>query len=172
MGKCFFNGSNFLAVTITGTFSENGEQFICSNVYYYGSNDISISFTLGNNVKVSGDFLYIYDDSISGYSAYPIAVNQLSYGPILSSIENIPVVKIADQAFYTMSSTMVKTSSIDIPVSITKIGLSAFYNCTSIETINFEGTIDQWNAITFGSNWNYNVPATYVQCSDGQVPLS
>ena len=30
----------------------------------------------------------------------------------------------------------------------------------------------QWNAIVFGTNWNKNVPATYVTCSDGKVSLS
>jgi hypothetical protein len=37
--------------------------------------------------------------------------------------------------------------------------------------INFVGTTEQWGAITLGNRWNNYVPATYVQCSDGQVAL-
>lgn len=61
--------------------------------------------------------------------------------------------------------------SIIIPNSVTEIGHEAFRDCTSLENIIFEGTIAQWNAITKGTDWNLNVPATYVQCSDGQVAL-
>lgn len=63
-------------------------------------------------------------------------------------------------------------SSIVIPDGVQTIGVNAFYGCTSIENISFTGTTDQWNAMSKGTSWNYNVPATYVQCSDGQVPLS
>ena len=49
--------------------------------------------------------------------------------------------------------------------------LKAFEYCEALTTIKFEGTIEQWNAITKGTNWKYGVPATYVQCSDGIVTL-
>ena len=62
-------------------------------------------------------------------------------------------------------------TSIIIPGGVTLIDNHAFNNCSSLTSITFEGTIEQWNAITKGSNWNRNVPATYVQCSDGQVAL-
>ena len=51
-------------------------------------------------------------------------------------------------------------------------GEGAFDNCTNLTTIIFEGTTAQWNSIQKGKYWNRNVPATYVQCSDGQVALT
>lgn len=63
-------------------------------------------------------------------------------------------------------------TSVVIPDSITDILSYAFYDCLNLTIINFNGTIAQWNAIIKGNNWNYNVPATYVQCTDGQVPLN
>ena len=62
-------------------------------------------------------------------------------------------------------------TSITIPNSVTGIGRMAFYSCTSLTSIIYEGTKAQWNAIPKGPNWNYNVPAAYVQCSDGQANL-
>jgi hypothetical protein len=41
----------------------------------------------------------------------------------------------------------------------------------ALTNIVYEGTIAQWNAIEFTPNWNTNVPATSVTCSDGVVPL-
>lgn len=65
--------------------------------------------------------------------------------------------------------------SVVISDSVTIIGANAFRNCTNLTSIVFEGTVEQWNAVSkwtgAAENWNYNVPATYVQCSDGQVAL-
>ena len=58
-----------------------------------------------------------------------------------------------------------------IPNTITKINYSAFIGCKSLTEIIFQGTIEQWNAIEKYNYWNDYVPATYVQCTDGQVTL-
>ena len=63
-------------------------------------------------------------------------------------------------------------SSVTIPAGITKICNDAFYECTSLETITFEGTVEEWNALDFGGFWNGGVPATEVICSNGTVALS
>ena len=62
-------------------------------------------------------------------------------------------------------------TSIEIPYSVTSIGEGAFLSCRSLTSINFNGTKEQWDAITKGSFWKDNVPATYVTCSDGTVKL-
>ena len=63
-------------------------------------------------------------------------------------------------------------TEITIPNSVTTIGSCAFYYCTGLTSITFDGTIEQWNNITFGSDWNSDVPATEVVCSDGVVKLN
>ena len=62
-------------------------------------------------------------------------------------------------------------TSITIPAGVKSIGLYAFSYCLKLTSIVFSGTMDQWNAITKGLEWNSKVPATYVQCSNGQVKL-
>lgn len=64
----------------------------------------------------------------------------------------------------------ISLESITIPNSVTSID-DAFYYCTSLININYEGTVEQWNAISLSGSWNYLVPATEVICSDGTVTL-
>ena len=58
-------------------------------------------------------------------------------------------------------------ASITIPNSVTTIGGSAFYNCRGLTSINFTGTLAQWNRVYREAEWNEDLPAPYVQCSDG-----
>jgi hypothetical protein len=62
-------------------------------------------------------------------------------------------------------------TSVTISDSVTTIGQSAFNYCPALTSITFEGTVVQWNAITKGNNWNFNVPATEIICSDGVISL-
>jgi hypothetical protein len=54
---------------------------------------------------------------------------------------------------------------------VTYIGARAFYECSSLTSITFEGTVVEWNAISKSDSWNDQVPATEVICSDGTVSL-
>lgn len=61
--------------------------------------------------------------------------------------------------------------SLTIPKSVKEIGSSACNYCYSLKNINYQGTVAEWNAIIKPRRWAYQVPATYVQCTDGQVQL-
>lgn len=67
--------------------------------------------------------------------------------------------------------------TLTIGSSVTSIGTRAFSNLSYLETINFTGTMAQWNAITKGSKWITGVgsqlqtPPSVVHCSDGDVNL-
>ncbi len=65
----------------------------------------------------------------------------------------------------------IELTDIFIPDSVTSIGDGAFEWCDSLTSISFKGTIAEWNAISKGRYWNDDVPATYVQCSDGRVNI-
>ena len=63
-------------------------------------------------------------------------------------------------------------TSVTIPDSVTSIGSYAFYGCTRLTRITFKGTIKQWNAISKGSFWKYDVPSTCkVVCTDGTTSI-
>ena len=61
--------------------------------------------------------------------------------------------------------------NITIPNSVTEIKEKAFMWCKRLNSLYYNGTIAQWNIITKGSYWNFEVPATHVHCTDGDVAL-
>lgn len=62
-------------------------------------------------------------------------------------------------------------ANITLPSSLVCIDKYAFADCTSLETIVFDGTIEQWSAVQRNDYWNDKVPATHVQCTDGTVAI-
>ncbi len=72
---------------------------------------------------------------------------------------------IYQRAFYNYTG----LTSITIPGSVQSIGDLAFHQCTYLTDITFTGTMEEWNAITKGSDWNYNTPSYTIHCTDGDM---
>ena len=62
-------------------------------------------------------------------------------------------------------------TSVTIGNSVTSIGYGAFEGCAGLTSITFNGTKAQWNAISKGTGWKKNIPATEVVCTDGKVSI-
>ena len=46
---------------------------------------------------------------------------------------------------------------------------TSFCGCSNLTSVSLPGTKSQWNAIIKGLDWNGNIPATIVHCTDGDV---
>lgn len=77
------------------------------------------------------------------------------------------IINIGEAAF----SNCIGLTSITIPNGVTSIGEAAFWNCEALMSITYNGTKAQWQAISKGLDWNYEVPATVVHCTDGDVAI-
>lgn len=168
-------------------------KFVYSNAFSYCSSLTSI--TIPNTVTSIGYEAFFNCSSLSSViisdSVTSIAHGTFSYCSSLSSI-TIPnsVSRIGYEAFSgctALESIVIPNSvnridfkafidcssltSVTIPSNVAIIGSETFSNCSSLSTIDYMGTVEQWNAITLGYNWNYKVPATVVHCSDGDVML-
>ena len=60
-------------------------------------------------------------------------------------------------------------TSITIPYSVTKLEEYAFYCCANLTEIIFMGTMEQWNAIEKGLNWDTYTRNYTVYCTDGEI---
>ena len=60
---------------------------------------------------------------------------------------------------------------IQIPNTVTSIEDNAFTGCAALTNFNFNGTMEQWGAITLGTDWNKDAGFTVVHCTDGDVTL-
>ena len=58
-------------------------------------------------------------------------------------------------------------SSINIPKDTTVIRWDVFADCTSLTAITYSGTIEDWENVVLGANWNLRAAITEVVCSDG-----
>jgi hypothetical protein len=62
-------------------------------------------------------------------------------------------------------------TEIILPINLKSIEAAAFKNCTALNNIIYEGTIDEWNNVAKGTDWNLSIPATVVHCINGDVEL-
>ena len=75
------------------------------------------------------------------------------------------VTEVGSAAFENYSS----LTSIKIPNSVTTIGDDAFLYCSRLTSINYNGTKAQWNAISKGSEWNWETGNYTIYCTDGNI---
>lgn len=67
-------------------------------------------------------------------------------------------------------------TSLNLGAKLLEIGKQALYANINLKTINFAGTVEQWNAIKKGLGWNTlmndpdwheKIPVEFINCSDG-----
>lgn len=119
-----------------------------SNKKLYINNELATSITIPNGVTAIQSFAF------SGCSS----LTSVTIGGSVTSI--------ATGAFRDCTG----LTSITIPNSVTSIGNYAFRYCIRLTSITFNGTKAQWNAITKGSDWNYNTGNYTIHCTDGDIP--
>lgn len=60
---------------------------------------------------------------------------------------------------------------VTVSSGVSKIGDYAFFRCNSLSSINYNGTVKQWNAIYKEKNWCPSVHSATIICTDGTITL-
>ena len=129
------------------------------------------TINIPNSVTSIGERAFIWCFSLDSITI-PDSVKSIEWkafsGCSLTEI-TIPssVTNIGKEAFLDCES----LEEIIIGNSVTSIENRAFARCESLFSITFQGTIAQWKEIEFGEDWNEEIPAKVVHCTDGDVKI-
>ena len=173
--SAFKNCSSLESIDIPDGVKSIGEHafYNCSSLTYI---DIPDSVTSIGGGAFSGC------SSLKGTRSYGFVLGNFNIPEGVTSIEaetfyncssliriSIPnsVTSIGAEAFYGCS----YLSEAYIGNSVKSIGAEAFYGCDTIETIHYEGTKAQWKKISLGEDWNLELSAEVVHCTDGDVEI-
>ena len=140
-----------------------------STVYYHYYIPTTLKRVTIGGGEVNGSAFYncsmltevVLEDGVTGINSSAFENCSKLTNVVLSD----NVTSIGDRAFLLCSG----LTSIAIGNKVTNIGYNAFWSCSKLADISFNGTKEQWKAISKGNNWDNGVPATKVVCTDGEV---
>lgn len=147
--------------------------------------------TVGNEIFFTPTEGLTYTISTNGtyYTCTGIGTATATDIVIAGDIDGLPVSYIGEAAFHQSAITSVvigegvkwieltafgectALQSIEIPISVTRIDEAMCYGCTALTQVKYAGTMAQWNEISKGTHLFDSVPATHVECADGNVSI-
>ena len=148
---------NKSSLDIVAGSSSNG--YIASNAKYI------VTDGSPSGIKIEGDYVF-YDN---GTDVYLVKYLGSETEVTLPEYDGGKEYGVYGRAFDIVDNAI---TTMNIPASVTIFDEYAFYNCSSLTNINFEGTIEQWNDIVKNSYWDYTLEEYTISCTDGEFPQS
>lgn len=169
---------------IQGTISDDGKSIVVPGIGMFSMDPIAdVAMSEGEYFYVYGNFFgeflggpFVLDKEKTHYNIplYNVNGKVLPFDYSFADCENVKQITIPFGAEEIGTFCFLRCYSLEkliLPSTLKSIDSSAFNDCSSLTTIEFRGTVEQWNKITKASNWNKEIPATQVICSDGVVTL-
>ena len=151
-------------------------QRLPSGIVVYVSDDETMYFST-NNIKGELKTYKCEKDEVIQYP--PLIYSAKSAGSTITVNGQSMTLEQGDNMVleYPTAITSVKATNntaltyIQIPNTMVSINDNAFTGCTELTDFRYNGTMEQWGAITLGTDWNKDAGFTVVHCTDGDVTL-
>ncbi|MCR4660384.1 MAG: leucine-rich repeat protein [Clostridia bacterium] len=166
--------------------ADNKQEYLCDNTSL-GQEDTKISTILGfldetnTNDKymslIYGDYYYSWirenadeykrtiTQEMDNTFIYPQYIKDSETIIFMSGIKNIQ-----EHMFDTfVENDYFAVTDLYITKDVEEIGNYAFVSCNQLATIYYEGTMEEWNAITKAEHWNQNLGSLVIHCADGDI---
>ncbi len=163
----FNNCTSLESVTIS-----YGVKKIADNAFYECSSLNNL--TIPNSVISIGERAFYKCSSLTSI-IIPDSVTTIEHGAFYecSSLANVVIGNGLTNISDSMLGWCTSLKDITIPTSVVSISDEAFYCCRSLEKINFQGTVEQWEAIEKSdkemSAWNEHAGYYKIYCIDGTI---
>ena len=128
------------------------------------------SVVIGNSVTSIGKRAFAYCECLTSV-VIPDSVTSIGNSAfyncsnLTSIVIGDSVTSIGNDAF----SNCFILESIVIPESVTSIGQYVFSHCHSFTSINYNGTVAEWNAVDKLDDWDYAIGDYTIYCTDGEI---
>lgn len=183
----FYNCTNLISVTIPGTVTYMGEMV------FYNCQKLT-NVTILDGVTSIGSYAFNRCSNLTGITIPPSVTSIGNYalsGCTKLTEVTIPaaVTYLGEYAFSGCTGLSAVTipdkitsigmgtfsgctglKSVTLPEGLTSIGVYALGGCTKLETIYFEGTTEQWEAIQKGLDWDTDTGAYQIICLGDPQP--
>lgn len=161
-------------VVIPETFEYDGVNYKVRSIAYraFDSCDALTSITLPSSVYIIDSFAFEKCTSLTNINLENLTTIGTQVFNSCTSLTTVRLPYGVRLGSYSIFANCTGLTTVYIPSNIGTIPLYCFASCTSLENIIFEGTIAQWNEISFVSGWDYNLAATHIQCSDGVICMT
>ena len=135
-----------------------------SNQHLTSKNGSNIIMEINTGILIAACDPVIIPDDIKAINDFGI-----SYCSSIKEVVLPEGFEYLDQSAFTYCRGLV---SVTLPRTLSTISNAAFFECTMLKTVNYNGSIEEWNSIYKGTDWNYHTGFTVVHCSDGDVNIN
>lgn len=148
-------------------FSKDGKTLVL-----FPAGCTATTYTVPSGVTTIGDLAFANCSSIKEVILSE-GITNISWQAFVkcSSLETVvisdTVSEIKDKAFYSC----ISLENVTLPKGINCLPFYIFDSCGKLKTINFKGTIAEWEAIAKMTYWNNSCPEITVICTDGTVTV-
>ena len=88
-----------------------------------------------------------------------------------AEVDMLADAKVSGTQRYSLDKYASNFTKITLGENVTSIQTDIFQNFNDLESISFDGTVEEWTALNMGTSWYNGVELTKLTCTDGEICL-